>query len=73
MFTESKSEKEKTYSRIHFGKQAFYITCTELSMKSRFELNFFSILLFHFFCFFSSHIYVSEFFNDFPEKNVRWL
>ena len=30
---------------------------------------FFSILLFHFFCFFASHIYVLEIFNDFPEKN----
>lgn len=36
-------------------------------MKSRFELNFFSILLFHFFCFFASHIYVLEIFNEFPE------
>ena len=67
MFTKSKSEKEETYSRIHVVDKLFYFTCTELIMKLHFELNFFPILLFHFFCFFASHIYVSEIFNDFPE------
>lgn len=73
MFTLSKTEKEKTYSRIHVVDKLFYVTCTEFIMKSRFELNFFSILAFSFFLFFTSHIYVSEIFNDFPEKNAGGL
>lgn len=37
----------------------FYVTCAEFIMKLHFELNYFSILLFHFFCF-SPLIYMSR-------------